>query len=773
MRCSVLLILVALLSAAHVFAAEPVTAPGFEPVEQAPVLHAVRFEGLARIEPETVRLSIASAAGQPLDRDTIAADIRRLYALGYFNGIRAELEQEPAGSVLVFKFVERPMVRSVTFSGNEEIENEKIEEKIDIKPRTMLDENKVRQVAEKLRELYAEKGYNFTQISPEIEPLPNNEVALRFRIEENLQVRVSRVNFVGNRVYSDAQLKDLLETKEDSALSFITSTGVFKESALRRDVELLTSHYLDNGYIKVRIDNPKAYLSSDRKWVEITYKIEEGPQYFVGTIRFPKPPPEGDLIFKEAEIREKMKTQTGLPFSRSRLGADVQAISERYQDIGFAFVSVSPLTDIDEERRIVNLNFQIDKGSLVYINQIRIRGNTKTRDKVIRRELLVVEGQLFDGSALRRSRERVFALGFFDEVNFSTQPAGPEKIDVVIEVKERSTGTLSVGVGFNSLDRFLGIAQVSFGNLLGYGIRANLQAELGAKRQFYTLSYTDPYFLDSKWSLGGDLFNSKRDFIEYFERSIGGALNAGYLVYLNTRVYLIYRYEDISLGNFVGGGSEFFKGGASGSIGASINRNTKNHPYDPSAGYVLGTGIEWAEPYFGGENHFVKYNVEATYFYDLFLGVVFSAHAEVAWGRSTIGGRLPFTERYFLGGITSLRGFNYRQVGPRVSIPSRAGTDFFQPISIVEGGNKMLVSNNEIVFPIIPAAGIKGVVFFDAGNAYAEAQPFFREPLRMGTGFGLRWFSPIGPLRFEWGYPIKRRPGERPTVFEFSIGTFF
>lgn len=737
--------------------------------EAAPIVDDVRLEGLQRIEEDTARLNIGQGVGSPLDRREIAEDIRRLYDLGYFSDVRVVTEARPDDRVvLTYQFTERPLIRSVDFSGNREIDNDKIQEVIDIRRRTMLDENRLRQVAERISAKYAERGFTFTQVFPELEELPQNEVRVHFRIEENLKVRVGRVNLVGNHVFDDATLRGLLETRADHVLSFLTSSGVFKEGNLARDVDAIANHYLNNGYINVRIATPKAYLSADRKVVDVTFEIEEGEQYFVGTVEF-----GGDIIFDRTQMGERLRTQTELPFSRERLARDVQRVSEQYQDIGFAFVTVNPLTDIDEEARIVNLNFDVDKGELVYINQIRMRGNTKTRDKVIRRELLVVEGQLFDGGRLRRSRERVYALGFFEEVNFRTEPAGEDLMDIIIDVSERSTGTLSAGIGFNSLDRFLGIGQVSFGNLLGYGIRLNAQAEFGGSRQFYTLSYTDPYFLDTRWSLGGDLFNNRREYPEYTQQSIGGSLNAGYLIALNTRLYANYRYEDISLGNFIGGGTDFFRGTATGSLGASLIRDTRNHPFDPSDGYRLTAGVQWANPVFGGENAFMKYRLDGIWFQHLFRGVVFSTHAEVAWGHDTRGGRLPFTERYFLGGISSLRGYFHRQVGPRTTIPGASTSDFFQPVDVVFGGNKMLVSHNEITFPILPEAGIKGVVFFDAGNAYAEEQPFFDEGLRMGVGYGIRWFSPIGPLRFEWGYPINRRPEERPSVFEFSIGTFF
>ncbi len=748
---------------------EPVPEDGAPP--EGPLVRGVRIEGLQRIEEDTVRLNLQQGNGVPLQRDLIAEDIRRLYGLGYFEDVRVTTEPAGEGAVrLVYSFEERPIVRSVTFSGNHEIEDEKIQEVIDVPLRSMLDMNRLRRVSDRIKDLYVEKGYNFTQVYAETTRLPNHEVSVHFRIEENLKVSVNRITFIGNDVFSSERLAEIIETKEDGLFSFLTDSGVFKEGSLARDVEMLTNFYLNHGYIKIRVAPPSAYLSPDRKSVSVTYRIEEGPQYFVGDVKL-----QGELIFDEGKMRRAFQTQPGLPFSRERLGADVQGVSEQYQDVGYAFVSVAPLTDIDDASRIVDLTFDVDKGNLTYINQIRIRGNTKTRDKVIRRELLVVEGQLFDGTQLRRSRERVFALGFFEEVNFSTEPAGTtgDKIDVIIEVKERSTGTLSVGVGFNSLDKFLGIGQVSFGNLLGYGIRLNANAEFGARRQYYTISYTDPHFLDSNWSLGVDVFNSSRQYLEYTQESVGGRINAGYLIFLNTRLYTTYRYEDISYTNFVGGGSDFFRTGATGSLGTSLVRNTKNHPFDPTGGSILSGGVEWADPAFLGDHSFIKYNLNGTWFQHLFLGVVFSTHGEVAWGNSTVGGSLPFTERYFLGGITSLRGYNYRQVGPRLRIPGGSGTDVFQPVEIVQGGNKMAVLNSEITFPILPQAGIKGVLFFDAGNAWAEADPFFADPLRMGAGFGFRWFSPLGPLRFEWGYPINRRPDERPSVFEFSIGTFF
>jgi outer membrane protein insertion porin family len=725
----------------------------------------VSVDGNQKIEEATIIGNVKTLAGSNLSAETVREDIKALFKLGYFSDIKVRKEAAAGGVAVVFEVKEKPQVKDVKISGNNEIETEKLREGIKIKARSIFDREAVKASAEKMKAMYAEKGYYTAKVEYEITELEANEVSVEFKIDEKEKVMVREIRFVGNEAFSDDEIKKQMETKEAHLFSWLTSTGIFKEEEIERDSGRISALYLNNGYIQLKLDKPFVTISEDKRWIYITFNIEEGKQFYIGKLDI-----KGDLIYEKDELGKSVESKEGEVFNRTKVSEDIYRLTDQYGNLGYAFANVNPITTIDEEKRTVDLTFDIQKGRIAYISRVLITGNTKTRDKVIRRLLKVREGQLFNNVAMKASKNNVYATGFFEDVNFSTSPGDKEdELTLEIKVKEGQTGSLSAGFGFSSIDKFIGTAQASLGNFMGYGQKVSLSMEAGQSRQIYSLSYFDPYFLDSDWSFGMDLYRSEQVSTDNTRSSIGGVPRLGYLLTDNMRVFVDYKFEDVKITNIYGSNAKIYQGGKTSSVALTVVRDTKDHPFDPTAGTRNSITSEYAGGPLQGDNDFTKFDGTSTYYKKLFWKVIWMVNGRAGYGMGAGGARLPFSNRYFLGGINTVRGYMYQSISPmeRIIISS---TDAYAPArSVTMGGNKMVMGSTELLFPIIEEAGIKGVLFGDAGNSYSEEELIDFGRLKPGVGAGIRWFTPLAPFRFEWGFPL---PDTKP-VFEFSIGTFF
>ena len=728
----------------------------------------VRIEGTHRVDPDAVRMVLVTRAGSALAPEVLREEVKKIFALGYFDEVWVDEEDTPEGVILTFRLKERPWVKEVTIEGKKKISEEDLQKVIAVKPRLPLNIWAVEEDVKKIEKRYREEGYYHAQVKYHLAPVGEGEVKVVYQIQERRKVVIRKISFSGSSAFSPEELTEAMESQEEGFLSWITGKGSFNREALDLDLERLRAHYLDWGYIQAKIAGPFLMFGPERDWVEIHFDVDEGEQFWVGKVEVQGEPP-----LKKDEILPFLKTKEGKIFSRSRLSEDIYGLTEKYADIGYALANVEPLSQVDFEKRRVNITLSVDKGDLVYVDQIRIQGDTKTRDKVIRREMLLREGQLFSGSDLRESRQRIYALGFFEDVNINTEPVGKDRMALTVSVKERPTGSASAGLGYSSVDKLVGTAQLSFGNLMGRGQRLKFTTEFGSRRQTFDLGFEDPYFLDTNWSLGTDLNNTTVDYTDYSQTDRGGSLSTGYLISGYTRINLSYRYDDVTLTNLKESVPWFFTGGSTSSMTLGISRDTRDHPWDPTRGNLESASIEQAGWCWGGQNEFYKLSLLGRIHFPLLLGSSLMLNGRVAYGQGLYGKALPFAERYFVGGLNSVRGYDYRTLGPEVEVPGVLSDPAATTTQMVRGGNKMIVLNSELLIPLIKEAGIKGLLFLDAGNAYDESEKFFSRPLRMGYGFGVRWFSPIGPLRFEWGYPLQKKSWERSSVFEFSIGTFF
>lgn len=772
-----------------VSAGEP---PATAAAPQQPVAE-IRVEGTRRVEPDAVRNAMRTRVGQPIDRATASEDIRRIYGLGYFQDVRLDVEPGPSGPVLTVTVRERPAIREVRIEGNDEISTEDLREKIDVKPFQILNVGSVRRNVGKILEQYVEKGFYLATVDYRVVELPENEVDVVFVVNENAKVVVRQIRFLGNEKLSEDELKAVMITKEGDFLSFLTGSGVYREEIFQRDMQAAQAVYYDNGYINVRFGKPVVALTPDKKYISISIPVEEGEQFSIGKIDF-----SGDLITEKEKLDLLVTTSPGDVFSRTKLQGDIQALTNLYQDEAYAYANITPLTSVDPEARTVDLTFDIEKGKKVRFERIEIVGNEKTRDKVIRRELRIFEGEYYNGTALQRSKQRVTALGFFEPdprtgmVEISTRRGSTDdQIVAVVEVKERPTGTFQVGAGFSSVENFIATAQVSQTNFFGWGQSASLSAQLSSLRQLIQLQFVEPYFFDTNWTFAFDFFRTEADYSTFVRESTGGSLTFGHpLPFIEDdqiRGFVTYTLEDVAVttgGSQVGvstvGGLNIFDDGLTSSLRFSVNWDTRNNRLFPSSGFMQSASVELAPSWLGSEIQFTRWTGISRWYFQLPWKLVFKTQGTIGYITSP-GGVVPISERYFLGGINSVRGYTLRSISPTRKVllgndPLSQTTDFG------EGGTKQLILNNELEFPILEAVGIRGVLFYDVGNTWPIDQPIFGEsdagrdlPLGLfhSVGFGFRWFSPIGPLRFEWGIPLTPRETDEGILFEFTIGNSF
>lgn len=723
----------------------------------------VVVRGNRRIESSAILNAIASKAGERLDSDRTDADIRSVYNLGQFRDVQVSTEPGATGLALVFSVIEKPIIREVRIEGNDALKQEKLLEGLPIRRNAVFSQKDLDAAVLKLTKQYQDEGYYLVQVLPRVEQRSDTEYVVTLQIAEGKKIRISTISFEGNTAFSPRKLRGVMETSEEWFMSWLTSAGTYKEEVLKNDALLIADHYMNNGYINVKVGEPKVKLSADRESLEVLVSITEGDQYRIGSIAF-----SGDILYPEADLRAKLKSEVGEVFSRASLRADIGTLTDMTADKGYAFNNVNPQTKQDQEQKQLALTFDVEKGDLVYIERITVAGNGKTRDKVVRRELRLLEGELYSATGFKRSKQNLMNTGYFEEANVaSVKGSSPDKLNINVDLKEKATGAFTIGGGYSSIDGMIFQGSVSQSNFLGLGLKANVSAALGGSSNTYSVGLTDPYFLDSKWTLGGDLYRSEREWDDYYLRRTGFDIKAGYPINDYVGTFLMYKYEVKDVYEYTDAwkqahdlyGNDLYPIGQSttSAIYASITHNSTDYRFDPSTGMVNTFSLEYAG--LGGDNKYVREVLDNTVYYPLWWKFVISTKLAVGAVQEA-GGKVPLDERFYLGGIGTLRGYEARTVGERDQFGNYIG------------GEKELFGNVELKFPLLSEFGVKGVAFFDYGNAWDGG---FKPPkVLMSYGGGIRWASPMGPLRLEYGIPINPNPGESTSGrFEFAIGSMF
>jgi len=756
-------------------------------------------KGNRRIETGVILNAVRLKAGDAITNEKVDADVRAIYKLGHFDDVAAEVEKNDKGVILVYRVAEKAFVREIRFVGNDKIGADKLRQTCELKLNNVFSPKVLALSVQKLTKAYHDEGYFLASVVPSTEKRPDGGVTVVFKITEGEKILIKIIRFEGNKVFTDKRLKKVMETGEAWFLSWITDAGTYKEEVAKNDANLIADLYYNNGYITAKVSEPKVDMLQDKSGLVLTFTITEGDQYRVGALAF-----KGELLESEEELAKKTKLKAGEVFSREVLRSDIATLTDLYTDRGYAYANITPQTKIDPRAKTIDITFDCEKGEKVYIDRININGNTKSRDKVIRREMKLAEGDLYSSTAIKKSKQQLKNLGFFEEVNIATaKGSGENKLDVNVDVKEKPTGTFSVGAGYSSLDGVIGQGSVQQANFLGLGLKANLSAAIGGKSQTYNIGLTDPYFLDTRWTLGSDIYRTERDYVDYKRRATGGDIKAGYPLSDTLSTFWVYKYEEKKIYDESAALQANINSGlipppatnsTTSSILGSVAINNTDYRLDPTSGMINNLSIEYAG--LGGTNRFVRYIGNTQVFFPFKWGTVFSIRGEFGYIEG-VGKDVPIDEKFYLGGINTIRGYNGRTVSPyrittvttKTFVPSNNPLGQTPPFNqffptaqqtttstsrAFIGGDTEAFMNFEYQFPVIKEAQLKGVVFFDIGNSYESIDQAFSR-FQASYGFGLRWFSPMGPLRLEYGIPVNPRSGIDGSSgkIEFSMGSFF
>jgi outer membrane protein insertion porin family len=758
----------------------------FQSQSQSQSLVAVKIEGLKKVDIKALLSKVQSTHTEPLDPQKVRKDILVIYKMGYFSKVQAFLNSE---GVLVFRVEEKPSLVEVKFEGFQDSKDEELKEAANVKAFEILDPARIQTATEKLQKFYEGKGYFLAKVTSRLETVLEGEsVRVVFSVNQSEKIKVQKITFLGNSQLTTDFLKSRMVTSEGTFFSFMSGAGGFKQEAFERDLQVLRLTYMNEGFVQAKIDKPQIFVTPDRKHIYMTFKVEEGERYSVGEIDF-----AGDLLFPREELLELVQIKEQKNFSYEAMQKDLMSLQAKYGDLGYAYANVLPRTRINEKEKVIDLVFEFDKGSKVYFGQITITGNSKTRDKVVRRELRILEGELYNETRRRRSLENVQRLGFFDDVSFKTSvnSQDPNRMDVEVVIKERHTGSIQLGMGFGTVTGFTAQGSVNQINFLGKGQR--LSASLNSSRigSFYNLNFTEPQFNDTNYLLGFDLYQSGVDRFEYEERRVGGSIRVGNQINDHLLTSLRYKLDKTDLRAYTGANGISLTdltlfpletaSGVTSSVTGTIEYDERDDRFVPSKGQYASASVEYAG--LGGDLRFTKTNATYRYFKKVFWEVVWRnnlTHSFLTSHDSNV--QPPFNERFLLGGPYSLRGYRFFRVG-RTQFSQQTYEKYKNPPFNFDedraqqmgwtpfGGTQQLMYQTELEFPMIKEAGIRGVVFFDIG----QAEDVIREDgFYSNVGFGLRWFSPMGPLRFEWAFPLKHNPASPDKViFDFSIGSPF
>jgi outer membrane protein insertion porin family len=794
----------------------------------------IRFEGNRRVESEAMLLELDSSVGELVQPKKLSNDLKRLWGLGYFEDVRVEGELESRGVVLIYVVKERPSVRKIIVEGNDKVKLDDINEQLDLAKNQVLDLGKLKANVEKVKSLYTDSGFFLADVSYELRPVDKEpgKVDVVIVIDEAAEVVVRGIEFVGNKAFSDKELRKHILTRVGGYLSVFSKKagGVFNKEAFQQDYSFLRSFYADNGYLDANPKDPELSLSPDRRFVYLTIPVEEGEQYRVGSLRAREILEPGEqLLFPEKTLAESIDPiiEVGDIASIGKIQKVRDDIERRYKDNGYAYVNVIPEQRPDREKLLLHTTLEVQKGPLVYIERIEIGGNEKTADKVIRREMSLTEGELYSETGKETSEFRVMRLGYFSQVSVSTtRGSADNQIVVNVEVTEQLTGTFQIGAGFSTIENFVLQGQVAYDNFLGRGATVQIIVQISSLRRLFNFSYYTRYFLDSRWNFILNVFNSRNIYPSFSRQSTGFRVSWGYPVWRDLTAFLGYELEDVRVGfgtyGTVGGvfspGSlvtvpqqalitNLFADGITSALEARLRWDSRDNFLFPTSGQYHELRGTFASKYFGSQNRYARYVLDSRLYFPVIrtdqafrAWLVFKTRLQIGFIHSLQSQGVPIFERWFPGGIYGdgeIRGFRLRSLGPKIKVAS--SPDPTAPLIPYEiGGNLLTAFTAELEFMMIPPANIKGVVFFDMGNAFNTESLYCDElnpallpksdpcgnwsfkNLRYSMGFGFRWQSPIGPLRFEWGFPLDRqRPtpflprGDEPVVFEFAIGNSF
>ena len=743
----------------------PAPASAFDPF----VVKDIRVEGAQRTEAGTVFSYLPIKVGESVDDARASQAVKALYATGFFRDVRLERQ----GDVLVVAVQERPTISSITFVGNKEFDTDTVRKAlrdIGLSEARIFDRSSLDRAEQELKRQYITRGLYSAKVQTTVTPQERNRVAVNFTIEEGPATRIQRINVIGTKAFTEAELLSAISLTTPGWLTWYTKNDQYSKQKLQADLEVLRSFYQDRGYLEFNVESTQVSISPDKENITITVNVNEGPLYKVSDVRV-----AGELFIDEAEIRRLIRVKPGDTFSRARLQGSAKDISDRLGAEGYAFANVNAVPELDREKNTASFTFFIDPGRRVYVRKVNISGNVKTRDEVIRREVRQLEGAWYDGPRIERSKIRVRRLGYFEpDINIETPPVpgSPDQIDLEITVIEKSTGNLLAGVGYSSADGIVFSASVSQQNVFGSGNALAVSVNTSKINRTYAFTLTEPYWTVDGVSRTIEFYQRKTDptglaISQYASDTLGGALGFGVPVTETDTINFGFRVDRTDLTLFADSPQVYFDfvnqfGNPNYSFVGSAGwaRDSRDDILYPTRGQLQSAFVEIGLP--PGDLKYYKLQYVHQWFWPVYGNLILMLRGDVGYGDGYGGLPLPFFRAFYAGGTGSVRGFESNSLGPRDAFDN------------VLGGKRKIIGNTEVFYPILKGdKSVRGSVFVDAGQIYANGDQKDAESFRFSAGVGLSWNSPIGPLKFSYAVPLNDKPGDRVQNFQFQVGSVF
>lgn len=737
----------------------------------------VQVRGARTIASETILAKVQTKPGAPYQERVVSEDIRRIFGLGYFTDVQSAVQERPAGLEVTFVVVEKPTIDRIEVKGNRILRTQKLLEVFGVARGELYDPRAVKEGTDKVKAEYARKGFAQAEVLSQVSmDAARNAATLHLLVDEGPRLKISRILIEGNAAFPDRRILRVLKTKRRT---WWLMRGVYNEPVAQEDVERVTAFYRKNGYQDVEVQQ-RVYQDPSGHGLIIHFQVAEGLQHRVGQVAV-----EGNVLFPEHEIRQLLTLKPGSIYSREGLQEDLRLTKEYYGDRGYINAAVTPDTKLDDVSKRVDLTYHIMENELVYLNRIDIQGNLRTKDTVVRRELRIDPGQPFDGKKIRKSVDRLYNLGYFEEVNVDTAPTNdPKREDLIVKVKESKTGSFSFGGGFSSIDRLVGLVELeqrnfdwkNFPTFTGAGQDLSLRVQVGTVRRFFDLSFTEPWIFGHPLSFGIDLYNRTRlrsqnlgFAFEEQRRGVGFRLGKEFLDMVHLGLdYQLFRTEISDVVDEATADLKTEQGRSITSVGGlSASLDKRDNRFDPTSGFFLFSSADLAGGIFGGDNEFWRVEGGASHYLPHLGRFVFESRVRAGIvNEYSDTPEVPIFERYFGGGASTIRGFEERRVGPR----DPATND---PI----GGEAILVGTLEEVATILQdergRSILKTSVFYDVGNVSRRIGDITNS-FKSGAGVGFRVNTPIGPMRFDLGIPVSGLDGEaRKVRFHFNISRSF
>ena len=728
----------------------------------------IRVEGLQRTEAGTVFSYLPVKVGETMNAEKAQEALRALFATGFFQDVRLEVENE----VLVVVVQERPAIAQIDFSGIKEFEPDLLRKalrELGLAEGRIFDRSLLDTAEQEVKRQYLAKGLYGAEVQTTITPLERNRVGINISVTEGDLAKIRGINIVGAQAFKEKDLLDEFNLTTPGWLTWYTKSDRYSREKLAADLEALRSHYQNRGYLDFNVESTQVAITPDRKDIYITVNVAEGEKYTVSGVEI-----SGQMLVPREELEKLVQLKPGDLFSRDKLAATTKAISERLGNDGYAFANANAVPQVDKEKNTVSFNIVIDPGRRVYVRRINVVGNDKTRDEVVRREMRQLEGAYYDASKIQLSRRRIDRTQYFADVNVETQPidGAADQVDVSYVVKEKPTGALLIGAGFSSVEKFVLSASISQTNAFGSGKFVSAAVSTGKVNRTYSLSYLDPYFTVDGVSQGFDVYTRKTDASNlsvgpYSTDSIGGGVRFGYPISEQVSVNAGLNFEKVKLETFTNSPQTYIDFVNSfgnryqyGTLVGGWARDSRDSAIRTTAGSLSRVTGEVA----GGDLQFYRLGFQQSTSFPLTRDYTLHLKGDLGYANGLGSKPLPFFKNYYAGGADSVRGYDAFSLGP-VDANNNA-----------LGGNRKVTGSVEFQFPMPGAAkdpSLRLAAFVDGGQVYAKGQKIELKDLRYSTGLGLAWQSPFGPLRLSFATPLNKKDGDRIQRLQFTFGTAF